>query len=591
MSESALYLSDPEAANRLRRRRMAEELMRGGAGQPIRAHSQGLAQMANALVGGIELGQLDAEDRASRADADRRMEEFRARFTGQPASEPAPAPAPVQVASLAAPPLPQPGALAGALIGGGSPREANAAAAAQRAALLDNPNLSPEQVQAGLAEISANRAGAAGVPEIPGGYRANPGVDGAFAGLPPPTGQVARPPAQPAAAPQPGGFTPQQIAALQSALTDRDPRIRAAAEAQYKLLQLVQREPPRPVSLSPGGALVDPQTGRVIAERPQSEPRPVAVAPGSALVDPQTGRVIMQRPPSDAGPAPGTFGGTGMDAQANNALLRIGPKIANGTASDEERRQYSLAYGHLTAPTLQQVPVDPGDPSKGLALAQVPRSAPQGFPAPDFQPPQPKASTSPAASQQAAPAGAPTPIPGTQRVSVPSVPAGYERAPDGSLRPMPGGPADPRSKELTETQARSNMFGQAMTAADETLRGLRVPRNATLIAWRNLPEGAVNLALSENDQKYFNALRGFAAGILRKETGASFGAAELLDVQSRFFPMPGDSPSVIQQKAEARQRAIESMRAEIPGGFRGGASGAPAAAEPPPPPAGFRIVR
>jgi hypothetical protein len=77
------------------------------------------------------------------------------------------------------------------------------------------------------------------------------------------------------------------------------------------------------------------------------------------------------------------------------------------------------------------------------------------------------------------------------------------------------------------------------------------------------------MALSENDQKYFNAVRQFAAGVLRKETGAAFGANELSDVLSRFFPLPGDSEVVQRQKAEARALAIRSMEAEVPGGFRG----------------------
>ena len=95
------------------------------------------------------------------------------------------------------------------------------------------------------------------------------------------------------------------------------------------------------------------------------------------------------------------------------------------------------------------------------------------------------------------------------------------------------------------------------------------PSPAVIAAWRNLPEGALNLGLSSDNQRYFNALRQFAAGVLRKETGAAFTPSELLDVQSRFFTMPGDSSVVQAQKARAREQAISAMKAEIPGGFRG----------------------
>ena len=125
-----------------------------------------------------------------------------------------------------------------------------------------------------------------------------------------------------------------------------------------------------------------------------------------------------------------------------------------------------------------------------------------------------------------------------------------------------------------------------MRQAESILGQIPIPSGAAIAAWRNAPEIAINPLLSSNDQQYFNAVRLFAAGILRKETGAAFTAQELLDVQSRFFPMPGDSPQVLAQKAAARQQAVASMQAEIPGGFRGAVQspgpGGTGTAEPPP---------
>jgi hypothetical protein len=44
----------------------------------------------------------------------------------------------------------------------------------------------------------------------------------------------------------------------------------------------------------------------------------------------------------------------------------------------------------------------------------------------------------------------------------------------------------------------------------------------------------------------------------------------MLGVHERFFPQPGDSAAVIQQKDRARQAAISSIEAEVRGGMRGG---------------------
>lgn len=159
--------------------------------------------------------------------------------------------------------------------------------------------------------------------------------------------------------------------------------------------------------------------------------------------------------------------------------------------------------------------------------------------------------------------------------------------------PAPAGMTVKPPATLTEAQGKANMFGLAMTEGHRILTELKdPPSSAAIMAWRNLPEGGINFGLNEKDQRYFNALRQFAAGVLRKETGAAFTPTELLDVQSRFFAMPGDAPALKAQKARAREQAIAAMNAEIPGGFRGQiatpqADGV-AGAQPPPAPVRVR---
>jgi hypothetical protein len=162
-------------------------------------------------------------------------------------------------------------------------------------------------------------------------------------------------------------------------------------------------------------------------------------------------------------------------------------------------------------------------------------------------------------------------VPGTERLPPgPTPPAGFRwNAERTGLEVIPGGPQDFTTQSLTEAEGRANMFGAQMRMGDEIIRSVRVPNSATIMAWRNLPEAPVNMVMSENDQQYFNAVRLFAAGVLRRETGAAFTAQELMDVQSRFFPMPGDVGRTIDQKARARRQIIASVIAEVRGGLRG----------------------
>jgi hypothetical protein len=235
-----------------------------------------------------------------------------------------------------------------------------------------------------------------------------------------------------------------------------------------------------------------------------------------------------------------------MDAQALNILL--------APNADPSSPTYAAAFNQAYGPrTVTQ--------ADGTVVTIQPQP-PAGIRAPVVNSQQPAAQPQAVAQPQAA-ALAP------QQAAQPQAPGGavapeVTQTPGATVTRLPG-----TAGTLSESQSRANMFGNAMTEGHRILQEIQIPNNATLVAWRNAPETLVNMALNQNDQQYFNALRQFAAGVLRKETGAAFSNSELMDVQSRFFPMPGDGLVAQRQKARARQQAIESMRAEIPGGFRG----------------------
>jgi hypothetical protein len=264
----------------------------------------------------------------------------------------------------------------------------------------------------------------------------------------------------------------------------------------------------------------------------------------------QMGNRGTVRPMQGYGPRnEGQFGGTSMDAQALNILLAPNADPSSPTYA----AAFNQAYGPRTVTQADGtvVTIQPQPPA-GIR-APVVNSQPQAVAQPQ--------AAAPALQQPVQP-----------QASAGAVAPEVTQTPGATVTRLAG-----TTGTLTESQSRSNMFGNAMSEGHRILQEIQIPNNATLVAWRNAPETLVNMALNQNDQQYFNALRQFAAGVLRKETGAAFSNSELMDVQSRFFPMPGDSLINRQQKARARQQAIESMRAEIPGGFRG---------QLPPPPAG-----
>jgi len=371
-----------------------------------------------------------------------------------------------------------------------------------------------------------------------------------------------------------GGIDPATLRRIEMGLASPNPRIQQAARAQLQMLHLRQQN--------------NPETYR-------EETREIGGRQVRGQVNSRTGQFTPYAGQSGAEPS-GPFGGTGMEAQANNIVLRLAEKIRSGTATPDEQALYQRAYTHLAEGSVQFV-IDPTDPTGQRQVAvRVPRNmgdlpAPGGGGGGATVPTQagqgglvaPAAATAPA--DAAAMPAAPGSIAGLERMTPP--PTGFQRRPDGGVEPIPGGPQDPTRQPLSEAQGRSNMFGNAMRQADATLGRLQIPSGPIIAGWRNAPEIAINPLLSANDQQYFNAVRLFAAGILRKETGAAFTAQELLDVQSRFFPMPGDSQQVLAQKAAARRQAIASMQAEMPGGqFRGAVEvpgpGGVGTAEPPP---------
>jgi hypothetical protein len=62
-------------------------------------------------------------------------------------------------------------------------------------------------------------------------------------------------------------------------------------------------------------------------------------------------------------------------------------------------------------------------------------------------------------------------------------------------------------------------------------------------------------------KQYQQTVRDFASAVLRKESGAAISPKEFAEVEAQYFPQAGDTPEVLQQKAESRQQTIANFKA------------------------------
>jgi hypothetical protein len=212
--------------------------------------------------------------------------------------------------------------------------------------------------------------------------------------------------------------------------------------------------------------------------------------------------------------------------------------------------------------TLQSFPVMIGGGAAPTAAPMVPSAG--GMPGPRMAQP-----------------GAVVPaIPGMTSVLDQNMPA---------VAPAAGGPRQLVGKgtAMTEAQSKSAMFGAAMNQANGIIS--KVEKDGTTTApvavsvlqglaklspqFLGSGENAANaiesifrqdptslLGPDVNQQKLGQAQIAFATAYLRATSGAAFGPSEVSNTIKEYFPLVGEDKTVVQQKAKARQRAIEGMK-------------------------------
>jgi hypothetical protein len=142
----------------------------------------------------------------------------------------------------------------------------------------------------------------------------------------------------------------------------------------------------------------------------------------------------------------------------------------------------------------------------------------------------------------------------------------------------PAGTPLQSGKALTESQAKGTLFATRAAAANQILndigQGGKVQPGILKRAGEALPfvgEGVgamLNVTQSPQQQQIEQAQRDFVNAILRQESGASISSSEFANAQRQYFPQPGDSPQVIEQKAANRRNAVAGLNVQAGPGMQ-----------------------
>ena len=166
------------------------------------------------------------------------------------------------------------------------------------------------------------------------------------------------------------------------------------------------------------------------------------------------------------------------------------------------------------------------------------------------------------------------------RTQVVETPDGYMLVDKGTslARPaatMGGAQVQGKDQGLNDTQAKALLFGSRMRDADKVLvdlagAGVTQPSlikrgaEAVPLVGSALGMAANAVAASPQQQQVEQAQRDFINAVLRRESGAAIAADEFANARQQYFPQPGDSGAVKEQKARNRQLAINGLLAEVP---------------------------
>lgn len=137
-------------------------------------------------------------------------------------------------------------------------------------------------------------------------------------------------------------------------------------------------------------------------------------------------------------------------------------------------------------------------------------------------------------------------------------------------------------KPLSEVQGNATAFGMRMKASNDVLNKLESSGfDMGSLPNRYLPASKVgNYIADPKAQEAYQAKLNFMTASLRKESGAAISQSEFESEDKKYFPQPGDSASVREQKRQMRDLAMQAMSIQAgPGAKKIAATTLPAASQ------------
>lgn len=255
-----------------------------------------------------------------------------------------------------------------------------------------------------------------------------------------------------------------------------------------------------------------------------------------------------------------------MPAKAENPFGKIDPKDFTPASV----RKFALTQNYADLEPLRKVEFVEGravDPFNTAPGTVIPQRAPVSNPVTDLLIPGPDGQLVPnrtliAAKKELVPPGV--------SVSYGAPMAGVDTAgnpvffqPDkagGQPNIVPGVKPPQKDSALTEAQAKAATFMSQMKAAEKELSGIPIDPTKT---WSQvdvaMAGGLTNFAASPAAQRARQAQEQWSESFLRFKTGAAATKDEVILNVRTFFPQPGDSADVIEQKRRMRQQAVQDI--------------------------------
>lgn len=118
--------------------------------------------------------------------------------------------------------------------------------------------------------------------------------------------------------------------------------------------------------------------------------------------------------------------------------------------------------------------------------------------------------------------------------------------------------------DFNATQGRSAAYADRMAAADKVLSDPKLEAAQTDIVEAGKANTPIigNFLTSEDKKLAEQAQRDFINAVLRRESGAVISPSEFENAKQQYFPQPGDTPAVIEQKRRNRQMATAGVARE-----------------------------